>query len=298
MVICVLWIDDEYSDEEPTCAKTQRSLFMEMPVDQVRETETYVDQVRETEISPVSLEIHKKTAVTYQTDGGDVKCVEGKTDNGLQNDGTYVGPFLPFPKTTSDKDMASYMADHPDPGRYPSQGDDSECLPESYVSCLYAAGDEQVQDETNAKQDETCAQQERVGPIGYVRSEEDSDDEVTQVHLPPLSLHDIRSNITDDYHGQDLDYQRDSLVAQERNSDITATTARNKTSTMYLIQWDLPRTFPTLGFFHDGGPMHTSLNNVLQAYSCYRKDIGYVQVHYYYWCDVVSTSRYPNPNPY
>ncbi len=45
-----------------------------------------------------------------------------------------------------------------------------------------------------------------------------------------------------------------------------------------LIQWDLPRTFPTLAFFHDGGAMHTGLERVLLCYALYRPNIGYVQV--------------------
>ncbi len=49
-------------------------------------------------------------------------------------------------------------------------------------------------------------------------------------------------------------------------------------NTMSLIEWDLPRTFPTLGFFHDGGPMHTGLERILLCYACFRPDIGYVQV--------------------
>lgn len=52
----------------------------------------------------------------------------------------------------------------------------------------------------------------------------------------------------------------------------------DRQSTMMLIEWDLPRTFPTLRFFHDGGPLHESLDRVLKAYACYRPDIGYVQV--------------------
>lgn len=46
-----------------------------------------------------------------------------------------------------------------------------------------------------------------------------------------------------------------------------------------LIQWDLPRTFPTLAFFHDGGAMHTGLERVLLCFALYRPDIGYVQVN-------------------
>lgn len=45
-----------------------------------------------------------------------------------------------------------------------------------------------------------------------------------------------------------------------------------------LIEWDLPRTFPTLAFFHDGGAMHTGLERVLLCFALYRPDIGYVQV--------------------
>lgn len=47
--------------------------------------------------------------------------------------------------------------------------------------------------------------------------------------------------------------------------------------TVALIQYDLPRTFPTLGFFHDGGPLNDALNKVLHAFSCFRPDVGYVQ---------------------
>lgn len=48
-------------------------------------------------------------------------------------------------------------------------------------------------------------------------------------------------------------------------------------NTMCLIEWDLPRTFPTLGFFHDGGPMHTGLERILLCYAVFRPEIGYVQ---------------------
>jgi hypothetical protein len=48
-------------------------------------------------------------------------------------------------------------------------------------------------------------------------------------------------------------------------------------STIMLIERDLPRTFPTLGFFHDGGPMQESLQRVLYCYTCCRPDVGYVQ---------------------
>ena len=53
---------------------------------------------------------------------------------------------------------------------------------------------------------------------------------------------------------------------------------------MGLIEWDLPRTFPQLGFFHDGGPMHTGLEKVLLCYVCFYPRIGYVQVRTTFLC--------------
>ena len=47
---------------------------------------------------------------------------------------------------------------------------------------------------------------------------------------------------------------------------------------MTLIQRDIPRTFPTLSFFHDDGPLASALDHVLKAYACYEPKIGYVQV--------------------
>ena len=49
-------------------------------------------------------------------------------------------------------------------------------------------------------------------------------------------------------------------------------------ASMTLIQHDIPRTFPTLSFFHDEGPLALSLDHVLKAYACYEPSIGYVQV--------------------
>lgn len=50
-----------------------------------------------------------------------------------------------------------------------------------------------------------------------------------------------------------------------------------KENTVSLIPLDLPRTFPCLSFFQVGGPSHGPLGQVLEAYVCYRPDIGYVQ---------------------
>ena len=53
--------------------------------------------------------------------------------------------------------------------------------------------------------------------------------------------------------------------------------ALGKEDTVELITTDLTRTFPSLGFFQVGGPFYEPLRNVLEAYVCYRPDIGYVQ---------------------
>lgn len=50
-----------------------------------------------------------------------------------------------------------------------------------------------------------------------------------------------------------------------------------KLETASLIGVDLPRTFPALAFYQEGGPNHAELHRVLDAYVCYRPDIGYVQ---------------------
>jgi TBC1 domain family member 14 len=50
-----------------------------------------------------------------------------------------------------------------------------------------------------------------------------------------------------------------------------------KENTVSLIPLDLPRTFPALAFFQPSGPWHDHLRQVLEAYACYRPDIGYVQ---------------------
>lgn len=44
-----------------------------------------------------------------------------------------------------------------------------------------------------------------------------------------------------------------------------------------LLRCDLPRTFPTLKFFHNEGYMRCSLERVLYAYALYAPETGYVQ---------------------
>lgn len=64
----------------------------------------------------------------------------------------------------------------------------------------------------------------------------------------------------------------------DRNSITTAGKLELLIASMTLIQRDIPRTFPTLSFFHDDGPLAASLDHVLKAYACYEPTIGYVQV--------------------
>jgi len=40
---------------------------------------------------------------------------------------------------------------------------------------------------------------------------------------------------------------------------------------------DLPRTYPVLAFFHEGGPLRQPLHQVLVSYAAFRPEIGYVQ---------------------
>ena len=61
---------------------------------------------------------------------------------------------------------------------------------------------------------------------------------------------------------------------------ITLTDAprsRGKEQSTTCIPFDLPRTFPTLAFFDEGGPLHEDCARILEAYTFFRPDIGYVQ---------------------
>lgn len=44
-----------------------------------------------------------------------------------------------------------------------------------------------------------------------------------------------------------------------------------------LIKVDLARTFPALQFFREGGPLYQPFKEVLECYSRFRPDVGYVQ---------------------
>jgi len=95
-----------------------------------------------------------------------------------------------------------------------------------------------------------------------------------------------RQSINLDYRPTAVDNDNDNdNVENSQNNDTVPyedrstrkTLIPNRTKTLVLIERDLPRTFPTLGFFHDGGDMQQSLERILQAYACLRPDVGYVQ---------------------
>ncbi len=50
--------------------------------------------------------------------------------------------------------------------------------------------------------------------------------------------------------------------------------ALGREGTVALVHLDLPRTFPALSIFQAGGPCHGQLAQVLEAYVCYRPDVG------------------------
>lgn len=67
-------------------------------------------------------------------------------------------------------------------------------------------------------------------------------------------------------------------MEERRRSDSNASQkSLSREHSVEVIHLDVIRTFPTLGFFQEGGPYNRSLHDVLGAYACYRPDIGYVQ---------------------
>jgi len=58
----------------------------------------------------------------------------------------------------------------------------------------------------------------------------------------------------------------------------------NREHTLAVIDVDIPRTFPHLKIFHEGGPLHSQLLDLLRSYVVYRPDVGYVQGMSYIAC--------------
>jgi hypothetical protein len=72
-------------------------------------------------------------------------------------------------------------------------------------------------------------------------------------------------------------YVRQAEAAKQQRAAGEKVEQVGKLGTASLIGVDLPRTFPALAFYQEGGPNHAELHRVLDAYVCYRPDIGYVQ---------------------
>lgn len=82
-------------------------------------------------------------------------------------------------------------------------------------------------------------------------------------------------NITRDLYDILLGKAKDSALRLQRSPRNDR--GLSKESTLSIIPLDLPRTFPCLSFFQEGGPLHASMREVLEAFTVYRPDIGYVQ---------------------
>lgn len=79
---------------------------------------------------------------------------------------------------------------------------------------------------------------------------------------------------------QALDARRSSEAAAAANVLVTLSDppkSHGKERSTECIPFDLPRTFPTLAFFCEGGPLHEDCARLLEAYTFFRPDIGYVQ---------------------
>jgi hypothetical protein len=57
---------------------------------------------------------------------------------------------------------------------------------------------------------------------------------------------------------------------------IELQTIQSRERSISIIETDLPRTFPTLGFFKQGGVHYDQLQRILEAFTMHRPDIGYV----------------------
>lgn len=97
----------------------------------------------------------------------------------------------------------------------------------------------------------------------------------------PSSAHNFSSDLTfqlAELHLLQAEIEKDQPENQEEcKEEIIDPRLEKAYTAVSLIEWDLPRTFPTLAFFHDGGAMHTGLERVLLCFALYRPDIGYVQ---------------------
>lgn len=69
--------------------------------------------------------------------------------------------------------------------------------------------------------------------------------------------------------------QRARDVHSTTDSD-SAESSKKMTSWFEAIQADASIAFPDLNLFQEGGPLRETLVDVLEAYSMYRSDVGYI----------------------
>lgn len=87
----------------------------------------------------------------------------------------------------------------------------------------------------------------------------------------------ITPELFDIHRQQALDARR-ADAADAAAADVAAAEGHTKKMrSAKCIPLDLPRTFPTLAFFAEGGPLHEDCGRILEAYTFFRPDIGYVQ---------------------
>lgn len=83
--------------------------------------------------------------------------------------------------------------------------------------------------------------------------------------------------------GNELELNEETYTkALQRAKDLRSKTEDPSESSKRMlncfdtIDADVPRAFPDLNLFQDGGPLRETLIDVLQAYCMYRSDVGYV----------------------
>ncbi|XP_064381937.1 TBC1 domain family member 12-like isoform X2 [Halichondria panicea] len=84
-------------------------------------------------------------------------------------------------------------------------------------------------------------------------------------------------NISPDLYEINLRRCRERLATVDKRSRSDSAASLSREQSVENIHLDVLRTFPTLGFFQEGGPYNQPLHDVLGAYACSRPDIGYVQ---------------------
>eukprot|EP00698_Gefionella_okellyi_P001339 TRINITY_DN11287_c0_g1_i1.p1 TRINITY_DN11287_c0_g1~~TRINITY_DN11287_c0_g1_i1.p1 ORF type:complete len:803 (+),score=100.74 TRINITY_DN11287_c0_g1_i1:39-2411(+) len=99
---------------------------------------------------------------------------------------------------------------------------------------------------------------------------------LTRAGIPPM----VRGQVWPLALGNTMGVSRDMFELFVRRARAEARTTSGSGSTSNgsrLIEVDVVRTFPELSLFQHNGPITEHLTEVLQAYACFRPDVGYVQ---------------------